>query len=398
VRLLRVIKSTDPESGGPIEALTRSSEILIREGHDVQVVCLDLEADVKRYAVPFPVIALGKGMGRYGYNPRLAPWIKENAPHFDAVILHGLWNYSSVGAWQGLRHVEVPYYVFPHGMMDPWFRDAYPLKHAAKQLYWWLGEGRVLRDAEAVFFTSEEEKVRARNVFRGFSYTERVVRYGTAGPRGNAESDRAAFLETFPELAGRRFLMFLSRIHPKKGCDLLLRAFAECAVDSDIDLVMAGPDQVGWAEALKQMAVTMGIDKRIHWTGMLKGQRKFGAFRCAEATILPSHQENFGVVVAESMACSTPVLISDKVNIWREVKHAGAGLVEPDTLEGTQSLIRSFLGLTDYERAQMRIAAREEFLRSFDIEAVARDLMIQIGFVEEAGPASTSMPECRSNR
>ncbi len=89
------------------------------------------------------------------------------------------------------------------------------------------------------------------------------------------------------------------------------------------------------------------------------------------------------------MACSTPVLISDKVNIWREVKRAGAGLVEPDTLEGTRSLIRGFLGLTVSERDQMRVVAREEFLRSFDIEAVAQDLMLQIGF---AGQASSANP------
>ncbi len=389
MRLLRVIQITNPEAGGPIEALTRTSEILIREGHKVDVVSLEPEAAVQRHGLPFPVIALGRGLGKYGYHPRYASWMMENAKSYDAVVMHGLWSYSSFGAWRGLRHLDVPYYVFPHGMMDPWFRDTYPVKHATKQLYWWLGEGRVLRDANAVFFTSEEERLRARNVFKGFSYAERVVRYGTADPRGNAESDKTAFFTAFPELAGRRFLLFLSRIHPKKGCDLLIRAFAENAAGTDIDLVMAGPDQVGWAQELKNLASRLGIANRIHWTGMLKDQVKWGGLRCAEATILPSHQENFGIIVAESMACSTPVLISDKVNIWREVKRAGAGLVEPDTLEGTRSLIRGFLGLTVSERDQMRVVAREEFLRSFDIEAVAQDLMLQIGF---AGQASSANP------
>ncbi len=384
MHLLRVIKSTNPESGGPIEGLIRTTEILIREGHRVEVVCLEEEADVAQFALPFPVIALGSGVGRYGYNRRLAPWIMENAKRFDAVILHALWNYSSLGGWRALRRLDVPYFVFPHGMMDPWFRDAYPIKHAAKQLYWLLGEGRVLRDADAVLFTSEEEMVRARNVFRGFSYTERVVRYGTADPQGNGGSERDAFLSVFPELAGRRFFLFLSRIHPKKGCDLLLRAFAECAGDANIDLVMAGPDQTGWVQELKNMAVTLGIDKRVHWTGMLKGQQKWGAMRSAEAMVLPSHQENFGVVVAEAMACSTPVLVSDKVNIWREIKQARAGLVEADTVEGTRSLLQTFLGMSDSERSEMRTAARKEFLRSFEIEAVARDLMVQIGFAGEA--------------
>ena len=83
---------------------------------------------------------------------------------------------------------------------------------------------------------------------------------------------------------------------------------------------------------------------------MLKGELKWGAFRSAEAMILPSHQENFGIVVAESMACSTPVLISDKVNVWREVASSQAGLVEPDTLQGTTNLIRRFTALSEDER------------------------------------------------
>jgi glycosyltransferase involved in cell wall biosynthesis len=361
----------------------------MRTGHHVEVVCLEPEGVAERHTLPFPVTALGCGVGRFGYNRRLAPWMMENARRFDAVTLHGLWNYSSVGTWRALRHLEVPYYIFPHGMMDPWFRNAYPLKHAAKQLYWWLGEGRVLRDARAVFFTSEEEMLRARNVFRGFSYAERVVRYGTADSLGNPAAERAAFLAAFPRLAGRRFFMFLGRIHPKKGCDLLIRAFAQSAIDADIDLVIAGPDQVGWLQRLKSMAADLGVERRIHWTGMLKGELKWGGLRYAEAIILPSHQENFGVVVAEAMACSTPVMISDKVNIWREVKRSGAGLVDSDTLEGTRSMIRQFLALTGGELSRMRIAAREEFLRSFHIEAVAQDLMIQIGF---AGNVSSLEP------
>ena len=398
MHLLRVIQITNPESGGPIEALTRTSEFLIREGHTVEVVSLEAQSDVDRNRLPFPVTGLGRGLGKYGDNPRFTPWMMKNAKRFDAVIVHGLWSYSSLGAWRALKRLDVPYYVFPHGMMDSWFRDAYPVKHTKKQLYWWFGEGRVLRDARAVFFTSEEEMLRAQNVFRGFSYSERVVRYGTAGPLGNAESDRTTFFAEFPELIGIRFLLFLGRIHPKKGCDILIRAFAECAVNEDLHLVMAGPDQVGWTQELKRLASGLQIENRIHWTGMLKGQLKWGALRCADAIILPSHQENFGIVVAESMACSTPVLISNKVNIWREVDHARAGLVADDTLEGTRSLLRGFLALTATELSQMRSAAREEFLRSFEIGVVARDLMRQIGFTSGETASAEINTEDESTR
>src|SRR6185369_13539161 len=131
----------------------------------------------------------------------------------------------------------------------------------------------------------------------------------------------AAFFAAFPALKGRQFLLFLGRVHPKKGCDLLIRAFAKSLdkIAPDMDLVMAGPDQVNWVPELKALTKRLGVDNRVHWPGMLTGALKWGAFHSADALVLPSHQENFGIAVAEAMACCTPALISDKVNIWREV-------------------------------------------------------------------------------
>jgi glycosyltransferase involved in cell wall biosynthesis len=377
MKVLQVIRSTDAKSGGPIEALVRTSEVLLREGHQVEVVSLESEKDAASRRYPFPVVALGSGTKRYGYNPLFTPWIRQNAYRFDAVVLHGLWNYTSFGAWRGLRKQAVPYFIYSHGMMDPWFREHYPLKHIAKMAYWWLIEGRTLRDAAGVLFTCEEERVRARGVFCGHTYKEHVLHFGTADPNGAGDRGTTAFYAAFPELQQKRFLLFLSRIHPKKGCDLLLQAFADVAAPAwpDLDLVMAGPDQVGWAHELKLMAVKFGISERVHWAGMLGGDIKWGAFRAADAMILPSHQENFGFAVVEAMACSTPVLISDKVNIWREVQSSQSGLVEPDTLEGTRSLIRRFFALSREEHSLMRKAARQRFLRHFDVESTAADIL-----------------------
>ena len=271
----------------------------------------------------------------------------------------------------------MPYFIYAHGMMDYYFRDRYPVKHLAKQLYWWFAEGRVLRDAVEVLFTCEEERIRSRKVFHGHTYRERVVRFGTTDPQGDAETQKRAFRSALPALSQRPFLLFLSRIHPKKGCDLLIRAFADSLslIPSDLDLVIAGPDQVSLTLALKMLAEKLGVGSRVHWPGMLEGDLKWGAFRSAEAMILPSHQENFGIVVAESMACSTPVLISDKVNVWREVVSSHAGLVEPDTLNGTLNLIRRFAALSDVERVMMRNAARQGFLTHFAMEVTAPDFL-----------------------
>jgi glycosyltransferase involved in cell wall biosynthesis len=382
MRLLHVIATTDPESGGPIEALLRISEVLIRDKHEVAVVSLECSEEVAKRRFPFPVIGLGSGTRKYSYNSRLTPWLKENARQFDAVVLHGLWNYSSLGSWRALKGRATPYYIFAHGMMDPWFREHYPLKHVLKQIFWTLAEGRVLRDARAVLFTCEEERERARGIFKGHPYREQVVLFGTADPSGSVVAQIEAFNTAFPKLCDRNFLLFLSRVHPKKGCDLLLQAFGESRtkIPEDLDLVIAGPDQVNWVPELKALAKRLEISHRVHWPGMLKGDVKWGAFRKAKALVIPSHQENFGFVVAEAMACSTPVLISDKVNIWREVAAAQAGIVQPDTLEGTRNLIELFLALSPDENERMSLNARSGFLKFFDVNVTARDFARVIGF------------------
>jgi glycosyltransferase involved in cell wall biosynthesis len=176
-------------------------------------------------------------------------------------------------------------------------------------------------------------------------------------------------------LRGRRFFLFLSRIHPKKGCDLLIQAFADslAKLPDDLDLVIAGPDQVNWVPGLREQCAKLGITERVHWPGMLTGDVKWGAFHRSEALILSSHQENFGFVVAEAMACSTPVLISNKVNIWREVIAADAGLVAPDTLDGTRELIQRFEALASPERERMSRNARAGFEQYFDVRVTAQD-------------------------
>jgi glycosyltransferase involved in cell wall biosynthesis len=264
--------------------------------------------------------------------------------------------------------------VFTHGMLDPWFARQYPLKHAKKWLYWPWGEYRVLRDARAVLFTSEEERRQARMSFPLYRANEVVVSYGTPGVSGDACVQRKAFLAAFPQLRDRRLLLFLGRIHPKKGVDLLLEAFAGLAdAHPDLLLVIAGPDS-GTAAMLKRRAAQC-IPGRVTWTGMLEGDAKWGAFHCAEAFVLPSHQENFGIAVAEALSCGTPVLISDKVNIWREIEADGAGLVAQDTPAGTRGLLSRWLQLDEASRTGLRGAARRCFERRFHIEAAADSLL-----------------------
>jgi glycosyltransferase involved in cell wall biosynthesis len=261
-------------------------------------------------------------------------------------------------------------------MLDPWFKRTYPFKHLKKWLYWPWADYRVLRDARAVLFTSEEERLQARQSFWLYRAEEQVVAYGTSAPPDNAAELRELFLAKHPELRGRRILLFLGRIHVKKGCDLLIQAFAGvAAAEPNLHLIIAGPDQTGWANRLKELARDLGVAERVSFPGMLRDEMKWGAFYSAEAFVLPSHQENFGIAVAEALGCGVPALISDKVNIWREILSREAGLVAPDTLPGTSRLLSEWLSLTGAQREAMGERARELFRRHFTVDAMAASLL-----------------------
>jgi glycosyltransferase involved in cell wall biosynthesis len=187
-------------------------------------------------------------------------------------------------------------------------------------------------------------------------------------PAGQIEE----FYRALPALRGRRFLLFLARIHEKKGCDLLIEAFARAAERSpQVDLVMAGPDQVGMQANLERRAEQLGIAGRLHWPGLIGGDVKWGALRACDALILPSHQENFGVSVAEALAAGRPVLLSYAVNIWPEIENDGVGMAADDTLEGTVRLLQKWLSLPAAEQAAMAARAQPCFAARFSMEKTA---------------------------
>jgi glycosyltransferase involved in cell wall biosynthesis len=324
----------------------------------------------------FEAIGLGPVAGGYGYRRALPSRIRALAQKHDAVIIHGTWQYHAFATWRALRGSGIPYFVYTHGMLDPWFKRTYPLKHLKKWAYWPWADYRVLRDARAVLFTTEQERLLARQSFWLYKANELVVGYGTSAPPPDAEHQRQAFLQRFPQLRGQRIFLFLSRIHLKKGVDLLIEAFAAVAhADPSLQLVIAGPDQVGWQAALQQRAAALGIADRITWPGMLSGELKWGAFRCAELFCLPSHQENFGIVVAEALACGLPVAIAEPVNISAEVAAAGAGLVHADTVAGTTGALRQWLAVPPEDKHEMGIRGAKLFTEQFDFSSVARNLL-----------------------
>lgn len=377
MKILHVIPSVDARSGGPIEGVKQMGAVLRSMGHQVEVASLDAPQDPWTKDFPLALHPLGPArFGGFRYSDQWVPWLRANARQYDAVIVDGLWQYHGFGTWRALRGTRTPYFVFTHGMLDPWFKRTYPLKHLKKWLYWPWAEYRLLRDATSVLFTCEEERLQARESFWLYRCKEMVVPFGTRLPPQNGDSLRERFLSAHPELRGKRLILFLGRIHEKKGCDLLVTAFCQLAAKHpDLHLVLVGPDDAGAVPAFLSQAQASDLSQQVSWLGMLKGEDKWGAFHACDAFALPSHQENFGIAVAEAMGCAKPVLISNKVNIWREIETGGGGLVDDDTLQGTLSTLRRWLALTPEQSAEMGRHAHATFLQRFTVESMAQGVL-----------------------
>jgi glycosyltransferase involved in cell wall biosynthesis len=378
MRILHIVGTISPAAGGPTEVI----RMLIRyapQGYANELVTTDDPHAAFLKDLPFPVHALG-GAHKSWFAPKLIPWLKANRDRFDGIVVHGLWEFTGLAVL--LAHGRVPYVVFPHGMLDPYFKRRFPAKHLKKWLYWLPAEYWVLRGAERALFTTDLERDLARQSFWLAQWTPMVVALGSEPPPADTARLLAAFQQRVPEIfvtpeRPRRFLLFLGRIHPKKGCDLLVQAFAAVAhQDPGLHLVMAGPDHEGWSQELAGMAATTGVADRVHWPGIVLGDAKWGAFAACEAFVLPSHQENFGIAVVEALASGRPVLISDQVNIAPEVARDGCGLVETDTLEATVRLLERWLATTGEQRSAMGHAALHTFATRYDMrrntEAILR--------------------------
>lgn len=364
MRILHCIRSLDPVGGGPVEFVTQLANMPDCPDN-IEVVAMDAEDSAFGSQLHCPVTFVGAGLGNYGLNTKLISWLRANATRFDVIVVHGLWQFTSFGTLLAIKDMNVPYVLMPHGMLDPWFRQAYPLKHLKKSAYWAAAEQHTLKNARALIFTTQSEMQLANNAFVPYLCNPKVAALGIADPIEQASSGWEHFAENFPQLKNRNYCLFFGRLHEKKGCNYVIEAFNRLGANYPFEyLVMAGP---GDACQLQSQANESAQGDRILFTGMLREQSKWGALAGAAALILPSHQENFGIAVVEAMALSTPVLISNKVNIHDVVQHSDAGLVESDDLNGTIRLMERFSGLTDEERATMGRNARSCFLNNYEI-------------------------------
>lgn len=372
MRILRVIHSLDPTRGGIVSWLEASTQVLLAKGHTVEVVCLDAPTASFLKDKVYPVIPLGPGMGTYGYTQRLVPWLKQHTD-YDVMLIEGLWQYVGLAVYRAYLETGIPYVVYPHGMLDPWFNQAYPLKALKKYLYWWLVEYRVLKNAATVLFTTELEREAARKSFWPYGFQEAVV------PLGVKAFERVS--PPYERKANRpRQLLFLGRIHPKKGVEMLLDAWKGALVKAPkgkhYRLCLAGPSEPQYLQRLQAKAKRLGLEASVYWLGMQAGEgAKLDLLEASEAFILPSYQENFALSLVESLAASRPVLTTKSVHTWPFVVASQGGLVAEPNQAGIQQLIESWMRWTAEDSTTFSLKAYHCFQTHFQLEPVVDQLL-----------------------
>lgn len=326
MRVLHLITSVDPSTGGPANVIARMTPEQAARGHDVRVVSMDTpeRAEGVRERFESAGVRLFHSAGPVGRlaGPSAAMEIVLGAIRGwqpDVGHIHGMWQaMPHVGA-KTLRTRGVPYVFRPCGMLDP---TVVRMSGALKKRAFLLVRGKKdLNGAHGLHFTTTTErdlvapmKITAEPfvVPNGIEWGE----FETLPARGGFRAARG--------LGERPLVTFFSRLHEKKGLDLLLPAFAQGA-PADAALALVGPGEKAYVDGLRAEAERLGIADRVLFTGMLEGADRFAPLVDADLFCLPSYQENFGVAVVEALACGAPALISDQVNIYQDVVDAGVG-------------------------------------------------------------------------
>ena len=384
MKVLHITYSLNPKMGGVAQAVKTLVAELAKKSIDNEVATLDDPLAQYLAHDSFIYHPLGPGKGPWKFNSKLYIWLKANSDRFDIVIIHGLWLYYSFAAHKAILknyNTNKPrILVMPHGMLDPYFQNAKDrrLKAVRNWIYWKLIEKNVVNDADGLLFTCQTELLLARETFKPYKpRKEYDVGYGIETPPAFNQEMSSAFYEICPDLVNTPYWLFLSRIDSKKGTDLLIDAYiALYHINKTLPrLVIAGPGlESNYGKMLKnKIAANPEISSQIIFTGMLTNHSKWGAFYGCEAFVLPSHQENFGIAVVEALACGKPVLISNQVNIWREIIKEGAGIVEDDNEQGTKCLLEKWMDFTEAEKIKMGVKAHATFKNYFAIDKVVQN-------------------------
>jgi glycosyltransferase involved in cell wall biosynthesis len=418
-------------AGGGIPPVIRALGAEYRERHLDCVVAglVDPSGAPPAFPVDWPVVS-GRisGPTAFGYSPELRSQLAAQVARNSVVHVHGLWMYPGVVGRVLSETAGAVRVVSPHGMLEPW---ALQNSRWKKRLAGWAFEDRNLRTADCLHALCQPEADNMRGY--GLRNPIAVIPNGVDTSAFQNLPGRGVLEARFPPLRGRRWILFLSRIHPKKGLPHLLRAWASVqhsqpstvnSQHSDWMLVIAGPDELGHEAEMKHLATELGISwtggreslpsppqsgraqgevsipsstphfqpskaASVLFTGPLHGAEKLAALGGAELFVLPSFSEGFSMAVLEAAAAGLPVLLTPQCNFLELAKAGGAVEVSPDAA-GCEAGLRKVLGLPDAERGAMGQRGRNLVIGSYTWPRIASQMLEVYRWLLEGG----SPPAC----
>ena len=374
MRVLHVVDSLDPARGGPPQVVTRLAGAQIGLGHEVTVLTRDEPA--RKAAIAESIESLpnassiriettaGGGLGDRVLGSPAAAWARAHGSGFDFAHLHAVWGSLPHGAAKGLRARGVPYTLCPHGMLDHWSMSQSRLK---KKIHMALISGPTLRGCAFIHALNEHEAACVDAM--GFGCPSEVLNNGVFREEYDELPSPGSFRAGFPAVGDSPYVVFISRLHFKKGLDHLAGAFEAVAPKHpEAHLVVIGPDD-GAQASFEASIREAGLESRVHLTGPMYGREKLAALVDASCFCLPSRQEGFSIAICEALACGTPVVITEECN-FREVAEAGVGVVSPLSTENVAAGLDRVLSDPEAGRA-MGARGREMILDRFTWPSIA---------------------------
>ena len=385
LKILQIVPSISLVYGGPSQMVLGLSSALASQGVEVTVLTTDSNGDSGQAPLEVPLNTPVEQDGykiryfhcspfrRYKFSIELLRWLSRHSSEFDLAHIHALFSPVSTAAATVARYKKLPYILRPLGTLDP---ADLRKKRQLKQLYSALLERHNLAGAAAIHFTSvQEAKISERF---GTHTKDLVIPLGVRPPqqrlvRGEHESVRADFGVSDDQL----LVLFMSRIEPKKGLNLLIPALERLLVEnSNFHFVLAGtnPQDPNYEKQIQQQIKVSTLASRTTITGFVTGELKAALLQEADLFVLPSYYENFGIAVAEAMVAGTPVVISDQVHIWEEVKGAQAGWVCACEVEDLVETLREALQYAG-ELRRRGANAQDYALRNYSWDAIALSMI-----------------------
>jgi glycosyltransferase involved in cell wall biosynthesis len=371
MRVLHVAASLAIEWGGPPQAITHLASALAkrhvsstiyasaipRNGHLIETPC---------EAATFPV-GFGASVWR-GRSPELSRALRNAMDQHDLVHIYELWHHPHYAAVRAAQQTGTPYVISPLGALED---AAMSRKGFRKRAYTVLFQRRALRQASAVHVMTESERTGVLQLAPGAKVA--LLPLGVDVGAFTNLPPRETLNERFPELSGKRVLLFLGRIHPIKGLPLAVEALARLSSDTkfdDVVLLIAGPDEGGYQTEVEAHAKGLGVRARVIFTGLVAAEDKQAVLARADAFVLPSLSEGFSVALLEALASGLPAVITAGCN-FPELAAADAGRIVP---RDPQAMELAFADVLGEGRMRMAANARGLVAREYGWDRIAEGM------------------------